>query len=195
VDHAVLYLVPVGSGRFELYSEPPADLPREDGGRLARWRARAMRLAMQTIGEHRGLWPLRSVDRVTLVHPAGMTAAEAESIRDRLLARATAHHVWWLAVSGVALVPAALLTLIPGPNVVAYYFVGRGAGHYFSWRGARRASAAAWDFRAEPALAELGGLADLPREQRASRVDAIAAHLRLPSLAAFFDRTAVPARS
>ena len=30
---------------------------------------------------------------------------------------------------------------------------------------------------------------------RASRVDAIAAGLRLPSLAAFFDRTAVPARS
>src|SRR5436853_3288956 len=25
VDNAVIYLVPVGSGRFELYSEPPAD--------------------------------------------------------------------------------------------------------------------------------------------------------------------------
>ena len=79
--------------------------------------------------------------------------------------------------------------------MIAYYFLFRVVGHLFSWRGTRRAAAVHWDFRSEPALAELGTLADLPREARASRVDAIAAHLRLPSLAAFFDRTAVPARS
>jgi len=68
-------------------------------------------------------------------------------------------------------------------------------GHYLSWLGARHAMQAAWELRAEPALAELGRLADLPRDARATQVHAIAAGLNLPSLADFFDRTAVPARS
>jgi len=196
MDHAVLYLLPVGGGRFELYAEPHLEPEHAAaGGRMARLRQRAAQLAMQTISEHRVFWALRNVTRITLVHPDGMTTAEAVSRRDELLARASTHHLRWLAAAGVALVPAALLTLIPGPNVIAYYCVGRGAGHYFSWRGARRAAEAAWEFRVEPALAELGGLAHLPRNARASRVDAIAAKLHLPSLSAFFDRAAVPARS
>jgi len=110
----------------------------------------------------------------------------------------TAATRFWLAltlVGALALVVSGVLVVIPGPNLIAYYFAFRVIGHYFSWRGTRRAALAAWDLRSEPALAELGGLADLPREARASRVDAIAARLHLPSLAAFFDRTAVSARS
>jgi hypothetical protein len=79
--------------------------------------------------------------------------------------------------------------------VIGYYLAARGIGHFFSWRGARRGAAVEWVSRAEPALAELRGLADLPRDTRAAHVDAIARRLRLPSLSAFFDRAAVPARS
>ena len=32
-----------------------------------------------------------------------------------------------------------LLFLVPGPNVIAYYFAFRMVGHYFSLRGARKA--------------------------------------------------------
>jgi len=85
--------------------------------------------------------------------------------------------------------------LIPGPNILAYYFAFRVVGHYLSWRGARQAiDATAWRLTPEPALAELGGLAHMARAARAPRVAAIAAELNLPRLAAFFDRTAVPAR-
>ena len=71
----------------------------------------------------------------------------------------------------------------------------RVVGHYLSWRGARQAlDAITWTNRPEPALAELGRLAALPRDARASRVEAIADALNLPRLAAFFDRTAVPVR-
>jgi hypothetical protein len=42
----------------------------------------------------------------------------------------------------------------------------------------------------EPALTALGALAPLPRDQRQERVAAIADGLRLPRLAAFFDRVA-----
>jgi len=37
-------------------------------------------------------------------------------------------------------------------------------------------------------------MVDVPRDARASRVQAIAESLRLPRLVAFFDRAAVPAR-
>jgi hypothetical protein len=91
-----------------------------------------------------------------------------------------------LGVSGV-------FVIVPGPNALAYYFAFRVVAHYLSWRGARQARVrTAWRLSAEPALADLGRLAALPREARASRVDAIAAALNLPRLAAFFDRTAVP---
>jgi len=124
-----------------------------------------------------------------------MPIADISCARDRLLARAATHHRRWFAVAAVLFVPALLLTLVPGPNVIGYFVTGRGVGHYFSWRGARRAVHASWEFSPEPALAELGSLADLPRDARASRVGAIAARMHLPSLSAFFDRTAVPARS
>lgn len=197
MDHVVVYLVPVGRHRFELYAEPPAephpdDLPR---GWFARLRHRAMRLALATVGSDRTLWALRRIDRATLAHSADMSAAAAASERDRLLARALRRQVWWLAVDAVLMVPSVLLTVIPGPNVIGYYVAARGIGHFFAWRGASRATHAAWDLRAEPALEELSALADLPRDVRASRVDAVAARLRLPSLSAFFDRAAVPARS
>jgi hypothetical protein len=227
VNETVIYLVPVGAQRFELYSEPPdepdaAAPPRSQNiwhrqthrlhlrwhdavraarhdeaaaGLIARVRDRVIRRTAEAIAEQRTFWMLRHAQRVTFVHPSDLSAAQAAAIRDRMLAQAGTHHARWLAFDGAALVVSGILVLIPGPNLIGYYLAFRVIGHYFSWRGARRATQAAWDLQSEPALAELGGLADLPREARASRVDAIAARLGLPSLAAFFDRTAVPARS
>ena len=89
----------------------------------------------------------------------------------------------------------AVLVLLPGPNLIGYYFLFRVVGHYLSWRGARQAlERISWRPIAEPALSELGALARVPRDARAERVAAIASQLRLPRLAAFFDRVAVPAR-
>ena len=129
------------------------------------------------------------------MHPSDLSTAQAAAERDRILASARKHHSRWLAFDLVAFVISGLLVLVPGPNLIAYYFAFRVIGHYLSWLGARHAMRASWELRAEPALAELGRLADLPRDARATRVHAIAAGLNLPSLADFFDRTAVPARS
>jgi hypothetical protein len=52
--------------------------------------------------------------------------------------------------------------------------------------------AIAWTLEPDAGLAELGALADLPRDARAPRVAAIATSLNLPRLTAFFDRVAVP---
>jgi hypothetical protein len=223
VDDAIIYLVPVGSGRFELYSEPAADVDAEAdpkaegfwqrlghrgqarwreavgaarhgdpaGGWFARARNAAVCKAADAIAEQRTFWTLRHGDRAELVHPSDVSSQEAASIRDRILGRARTHHLRWLFVDTVVLIASGVFMFVPGPNVLAYYFAFRVVGHYFSWRGARQALlSTAWRLRTEPALVELGQLAHLPRDARASRVYAIASGLNLPRLAAFFDRTA-----
>jgi Mitochondrial K+-H+ exchange-related len=223
VNDVTIYLVPVGSGRFELYSEQPADADVEPGGepdgfwrRLAhrlhaRWReavqsarqrdpngglfTRARNAAVcrtaEAIAEQRTLWTLRHGCDAELVHPSDLSAEDATAIRDHMLNRARVHHLRWLVVDAVVLIASGVFMLVPGPNVIAYYFAFRVVGHCFSWRGARQAlQATRWRLRSEPALVELGHLAHLPRAARASRVVAIAANLNLPRLAAFFDRTA-----
>ena len=219
----IIYLVPVGSGRFELYSEPPSEADVEpgrepdgfwrrfrhrahvrwretvhnarhaqpDSGLFARLRDAAVCRAADAIAEQRTFWVLRHGCDAELVHPSDITPADAAAIRNRILNRARIHHLRWLVVDTVVLIASGVFVIVPGPNVIAYYFAFRVVGHYFSWRGARQAlDATRWHLRAEPALVELGQLAHLPRADRASRVVAIAEDLNLPRLAAFFDRMA-----
>lgn len=227
MDDAVVYLVPVGRERFELYCEAPDDAapgaapPPTDpiwrrtlhrvqerwrdtvhaargtqasasAGWFARTRDRAVCRAAESIAEQRTLWSLRHYTAATIVHPADLSDAGAVAARDRILAHARRHHGRWLAVDGVLLVASGIFMLVPGPNVLAYYFAFRVVGHYLSWRGARQAlDGTRWRQRPEEALAELGRLASQPRDARSARVHAIAASLNLPRLAAFFDRTAI----
>ena len=224
----MVYLVPVGAGRFELYSEAPeedvvaGDPPPADGfwkrtmhnmqvrwdeavrtargsdeshSWFARLRDKTVSRAAETVAEQRTLWSLRHFTAATLVHPSDLADAPTAQVRDRLLTDARKHHGLWLAIDSALFAASGVFMLVPGPNVLAYYFAFRLVGHYLSWRGARQAlERTTWSFRAEPALSELGQLAALPRHARASRVEAIAAGLNLPRLAAFFDRAAVPAR-
>lgn len=146
------------------------------------------------IAEQRTFWSLRHATTATLVHAPDLTASAAGGIRDRLAGRARRHHGRWLLVDTLLLTVSGVLAIVPGPNVLAYYFAVRVVGHYLSWRGARQALGGTnWRLREEPVLTELGQLADAPRASRAARVDAIANGLNLPRLAVFFDRAA-PAR-
>ena len=226
-----MYLVPIGSGRFELYTEPADDAtdpaaPREPlgfwgrtlrrlherwhetaraahaetgagppAGRLARMRDWLVRRIAESIAEQRTLWSLRGVTAAAFVHPANLSTESAAAIRARLLAHARRHHGWWLIANLLGVAITAALILLPGPNLIGYYFVFRAIGHWLSWRGAGQAlDQIAWTPRPEEALTELGDLAPLPREERAGRVAALAARLQLPRLATFFDRVACPAR-
>jgi hypothetical protein len=225
LDDALVYLIPVGRERFELYSEAPDDSvpdhapPPTDpvwrrtlhrlqerwrelvhaargthpsAGWFARARDRAVCRAAESIAEQRTLWSLRHFTAATIVHSTDLSDAGAIAARDQILAHARRHHGRWLAIDGVLLIASGILMLVPGPNVLAYYFAFRAVGHYLSWRGARQAlDCTRWQQRPEPALAELGRLASVPRDARAARVHAIAASLNLPRLAAFFDRTAI----
>src|SRR5262249_17932852 len=143
----------------------------------ARMRDWAVRKTAEAIAEQRTLWTLRHSGRPSLVHPSDLSSADAAAERDRILTAARRHHSRRLAFGLVAFAISGLLAPVPGPNLIAYYFAFRVIGHYLSWLGARRATLATWTLHAEPALVELGRLADLPRDARASRVDAIAAGL------------------
>jgi len=105
-----------------------------------------------------------------------------------LLRHARRHHLRWLVVDLLLLIISGILALVPGPNVLAYYFMFRVFGHLQSWRGAKQgADATVWSFEPDSSLTELGSLVDMPREARAPRVAAIAERLNLPHLSVFFE--------
>jgi len=229
VDDEHVYLVPIGAGRFELYSEPSDEAPSADGandgfwvrqarrlhewwraathaahaahagglpeGRLARARNWTVGRIADSIAQQRTLWSLRGVTSASLVHPSDLSGTAAALVRTRLLGDARRRNAWWLLVDTLLVIVAAFLVLLPGPNLIGYYFVFRAISHFLGWRGARQAlQVTAWTERPEPMLAELGRLALVPCAERADRVAQIAAALGLPRLDEFFDRAAGDSR-
>ena len=231
MDEASVYLVPIGSGRFELYTEPPDDSAPDarshpdtgflqrtiqrlrqrwrdavqaatddahgatTSGRLSRARDWTVRRMAQSIADQRTLWSLRGVTGAVMYFPSNLSAASAVAARDTLLSRARRHHRIRLLGNLVGVALTAVLMVLPGPNLIGYYFLFGAASHFLSWRGAKQArESTVWHASPDAALTELGALAGVPCEQRADRVAALAAVLGLPRLAIFFDRVAPPAR-
>jgi hypothetical protein len=165
----MVFLVPAGRRRYELYSETPDELvaapDRHDGalrrwshraavewhriveharrrkgvGRLARWRDAIVCRLAESIAEQRTLWALRTETSAVLRHPSDMDQQVARSILDETLAHARTHHQRWFVVDLLLFVASVVFFFIPGPNLVAYYFAFRFIGHLQSWRGARQA--------------------------------------------------------
>ena len=219
----VVYLVAVGRNRFEFYSEPrdeaPAE-PNEEAGKLHRWahtasvkwhelveqarlgaansrlgrfRDRVVCKLAENIAEQRTLWGLRGCLQATLVYPSTLGEAEARRTLQAMAAHARRYHFRWLAVDLLLAIASGVLALVPGPNLLAYYFLFRLIGHLQSWRGARQAAERIeWTLTADEGLSELASLVNVPRAARALRVEAIAERLNLPRLSAYFDRVAVP---
>jgi hypothetical protein len=97
-----------------------------------------------------------------------------------------------LIVDTLGFVASGALVLLPGPNIVAYYFAFRMAGHYLSLRGARQGlDSVTWTAEESPPLSELRRAIDLDGAERERRVHDVAAALKLEHLVKFFERTAV----
>jgi hypothetical protein len=217
------YFVPVGKGRFELYSEAADDVSTAGGARegafrrwahqvsvqwhalvdsarrgrsrtrLVRWRDQLVSRLAETIAEQRTLWALRQAETATLRFPSILDAGRARAALMQSLGQARTHHLKWFVVDLILFAVSGVFFLVPGPNLIAYYFAFRFIGHLQSWRGARNAmQGVEWTFAPDADLAELASLVDVPREARAHSVAAIAARLNLGRLSAFFDRVAVP---
>src|SRR5215204_3009434 len=107
-------------------------------GWLRRMRARGMRWVAESIAEQRLLWHLRRQSEACLFFPDELEESKAVAVLRRHLGKDFDKHRFWLAIDSLGLAGAALLTVIPGPNVLAYYFAFRVVGHYLSLRGAKQ---------------------------------------------------------
>jgi hypothetical protein len=178
-----------------------AERERRDGGPepgapprgfLARVQARIMRWVAESIAEQRLLWQLRRRTAACLVHPSDLSEAHAREILRRQLNRDFERHRFWLAIDSIGLIGSAALMLVPGPNIVAYYFAFRIVGHYLSVRGARQGIVkCAWGVQPSEPLTALRQLIHLARDQREEGVREIAALLRLDRFTSFFQKSAV----
>ena len=215
-----VYLVPLGTDRYELYCETPAQTPDESdaGGSSVRDRVSAMfkravaegeeqrdgsdppraqsrirraitRKLADAVAEQRLLWHLRGQDRAGLIHPDDLATPAAIEISRRLLsADRDKHRRWWL-IDGALTIASAPFALLPGPNVLAYYFIFRTVGHYLSMKGAVQGIAAVdWQATPSPHLSALRHVLPMSPSSRASQLDRISEALGLDRLGIFIER-------
>lgn len=164
-----------------------------EGGWLSRVKARSMRWVAESIAEQRLLWHLRRQTDACLIYPDDLQQSAAlESLRGSLR-RDFDKHRFWLTIDALLFIGSGVLALVPGPNMLAYYFAFRVVGHYLSLRGAKQGlSGVQWRAESSEALSELRRAIGLAPGVREQRVHEVANRLRLEHLASFFERTAVP---
>jgi hypothetical protein len=161
-----------------------------DASWLSRAKARMMRWVAESIAEQRLLWHLRRQTEATFHYPSDLDEAVAVRVMRTQLGRDFDKHRFWLAIDSLLFVASGALMLVPGPNVLAYYFAFRLVGHYFSLRGARQGlNRVVWRHVGSEPLAELRRAIALEPKLRERHVHDVAARLRLEHLATFFERT------
>jgi hypothetical protein len=159
------------------------------GGPLKALRDRVLGWVAQRITEQRLLWSLRRQTSAVAVHPQDMTFEDVHALVRRMLRRDYERHRVWLVVQTLGLVASGLLAVVPGPNVLAYYFAFRVVGHWLSMRGATQGlHRILWSGRPCPELTDLREVAVLEPPERDARILDVADRLRLPHLTSVFAR-------
>ena len=176
-----------------------AAVPTDPGVRQSwavRVRNRLVSWVAEAIVDWRLLWRLRTRRAATLLHPADLEGPEALEIARSSLRHDVDRERRWLIIDGaLAAVLGPLLFFVPGPNLIAYYFVFRSVGHWLAWRGALNGlGAVVWQPRQSQPLADLRGVLSLDPDVRARHVRDVEARLELDHLAAFVERTVMRSR-
>lgn len=170
----------------EAHTAGPGEPPKGLGGRL---KDTLLSWIAERIVEQRLLWNLRGQAVAEAVHPGDMAFDDVLVHIRRGLQRDYERHRFWLVVDTVGLVLMGVLAPIPGPNLLAYYFVFRVGGHWLSMRGAAQGRhRTVWSGRACPPLESLRDVWRMDPGARQQRVLAVATELRLPKLPKFVDR-------
>jgi hypothetical protein len=124
--------------------------------------------------------------RIDLYYPAPMAPHEAVRLWREYLARRRLHHGSWLVVTLLLSPLTVLLTPIPGPNLIGYWFVYRAVCHLRVVIGVRRALGDQVPTHLRPTTA-LEPSSELTAVQWMARV---ARRYRLRGLGAFLKRSA-----
>ena len=161
-----------------------------DEGWMARMRAALTRGLAAWLSQHRLLWHMRHVREGVLVHAGDLDAERALAIARGRLQRQSDHHRFWMVIDGLATaVFGPLFFFVPGPNLISWYFAAKTAGHWLSFRGARRGvSRVEWSARVSPVLDEVREALALPADRRRPRLRALSRELHLEHLATFVER-------
>jgi hypothetical protein len=166
---------------------------RAKAGMMQRAQRKVMRWIVERAAEQRLLWHLRTAEAATLEVPDDLAADEALAILKRGLKRDADRHLRWFLVHALGLIVSIATILVPGPNVLGYFFTFTTVGHLLAWRGAAHGlKGVTWEVKASPVVAELRAALDLDPAERDRRVDAVAARLGLQHLSTFFARLALP---
>lgn len=162
---------------------------QEPQGWWARIKSRTLRWAAESIAEQRLLWHLRTCARASLGYPSDLSdSAAAETMRVKL-SRDYEKHRRWFILDVLAFIGSGLLMLVPGPNVLAYYFAFRLVGHFLSMRGARHGlDVTDWRLAPSDDLREIRALVDPDVPDRRARLRAIESRLHLDHLVSFVER-------
>jgi len=146
----------------------------------------------ETVAEQRLLWNLRYATAARLVHPADRDGrASLEIARQQFAADHAKHRRWLLFDVGVTAVTGPVFFMVPGPNVISWFFAFRALGHYYALRGARHAlDGVVWTTQPSPDLASLRGVLGLESPERRARLEKIAEALGLKALPGFVERVA-----
>jgi hypothetical protein len=155
------------------------------------WRKLIGKIA-EAIAEQRLLWHLRHEQSARLVHADDVDQDRAMEMTRAHFSSDYARHRRWAVIDGLlAAIIGPGLFFVPGPNVIAYYFVFRCVGHFFSMRGASHGlHEVNWQAEASSHLSAVRSALDLPHEARRARLDQIAEALGLENFAAFTERVA-----
>jgi hypothetical protein len=158
-----------------------------------RVKRRVLRWIAESIAEQRLLWQLRGRAEATLVYPSDLTSPQADQLLRRSLQRDWERHRFWMIVDAFGGLAALALVLVPGPNLIGYYFLFRIVGHFLSLRGARHGlMRTTWTTSPNDHLATLRTVVSDAPESREPVVREVETALRLEHLASFFQRAATP---
>jgi len=170
--------------------DPAADA---DAGVLTRWRRKMMRWIVERAAEQRLLWHLRTATDAVLHVPADLPPEQAMTIFRLGLKRDSDRHLRWFVVHLLGLVVSLALVLVPGPNLLGYFFTFTTVGHLLSWRGAQQGlHRVRWRVEANPHMAEVRAALAMASPAREHHLHDVAARLGLRHLATFVDRLAIP---
>jgi len=178
----------IAEAERERHRERTADDPASSS-MLARAKARILRWVAESIAEQRLLWHMRNQTAAILFYPDDLDPERAATELRRQLTRDFEKHRLWLIVDSLGFIASGLLFLVPGPNVIAYYFAFRMVGHYLSLRGARQAlDQVTWTNAASVPLSDLRRAIGLRADLRERQVRVVEQALQLERLAKFFAR-------
>lgn len=155
-----------------------------------------VRKIAEAVAEQRLLWNLRRATVVRLVHPDDMAGSEAMRLARAEFTADYRKHLTRGVVNGtVSAVLGVVFFFVPGPNLIAYYFLFLAIGHYFALRGALRGlRGVSWTTEPSAALSGVRSALALDSSARRHRLELITSDLGLERLWRFVERVARQSR-